>query len=160
SRMGLKVTRRDGSRVVEFDPTTLEIKWELKDTNADGDFMFNAHYFYSPLTSDAQRLPNGNTFICEGTSGRFMEYTPDKELVWEYMYPYTGKALLYRAYRIPYEWIPQLEKPEETAIEPLDVSEFHLPGSGTCDVDAAAVSVEGARGFGGEAMAHCVESLD
>ena len=30
SKTGLKISRRDGSRVVEFDPTTLEIVWECK----------------------------------------------------------------------------------------------------------------------------------
>lgn len=159
SKIGLKTTRRDGSRVVEFDPTNMKIAWELKDTNSVVGFQFNAHYFYSPLTSDAQRMPNGNTVICEGTSGRIMEFTSDNELVWEYMYPYTGKALLYRAYRIPYEWIPQLEAPEEVAIEPIDNADFRVPGAAPCDYESAAVSVEGVTGWG-EGMAHCVEGLD
>ena len=28
-----------------------------------------------------------------------------------------------------YEWIPQLNKPEEESIEPIDVSTFRVPGS-------------------------------
>ena len=43
--------------------------------------------FYSPILSSAQRLPNGNTLICEGFSGRFFEITPTEETVWEYVNP-------------------------------------------------------------------------
>jgi hypothetical protein len=43
--------------------------------------------FFSPNISGSQRLPNGNTLICEGASGRFFEVTPQSELVWEYINP-------------------------------------------------------------------------
>jgi Arylsulfotransferase (ASST) len=43
--------------------------------------------FYSDFISGAQRLPNGNTLICEGASGRFFEVTSDKEIIWEYINP-------------------------------------------------------------------------
>jgi hypothetical protein len=36
----------------------------------------------------AQRLPDGNTLICNGPRGYFFEVTPDKEVVWEYTNPY------------------------------------------------------------------------
>ena len=160
SKTGLKVSRRDGSRVVEFDPTTLEIVWECKGEEIGAtDAPFTTHYFYSPLTSDAQRLPNGNTFICEGTSGRFMEYTPDNELVWEYNYPRLGSGLIYRAYRIPYDWVPQLPEQEEVAIERIDNTEYVLPGAEKFDleVDGVQVSVEGTRGFD-KGFANCVDT--
>jgi hypothetical protein len=41
--------------------------------------------FYAAITSGAQRLPNGNTLICDGPGGVFFEVTPDKELVWRYV---------------------------------------------------------------------------
>jgi len=44
--------------------------------------------FYSSFLSGAQRLPNGNTLICDGPRGFFFEVTPDKETVWEYLNPY------------------------------------------------------------------------
>ena len=156
SKIGLKVSRRDGSRVIEFDPTTLEIVWECK---GEADAPFTTHYFYSPLTSDAQRLPNGNTFICEGTSGRFMEFTPDNELVWEYNYPRLGSGLIYRAYRIPYDWVPQLPEQEEVAIERIDNTEYVLPGAEKFDLEAEGVrvSVEGTRGFD-KGFANCVDT--
>ena len=37
--------------------------------------------------------------------------------------------MVYRAYRVPYEWIPQVEKPEEISVEPIDVETFRVPGS-------------------------------
>jgi hypothetical protein len=43
--------------------------------------------FYSSEISGTQRLPNGNTLACEGTTGRFFEVTSAGELVWEYVNP-------------------------------------------------------------------------
>ena len=43
--------------------------------------------FFSNLISGAQRLPNGNTLICEGATGRFFEVTEAGALVWEYVNP-------------------------------------------------------------------------
>ncbi|MGE5356773.1 MAG: aryl-sulfate sulfotransferase [Deltaproteobacteria bacterium] len=42
---------------------------------------------YSENISGAQRQPNGNTLICSGTIGQFIEVTSDKEIVWEYICP-------------------------------------------------------------------------
>jgi len=46
--------------------------------------------FYSPFISGAQRLSKGNTFITEGTKGRFFEVDHNGELLWEYLTPYAG----------------------------------------------------------------------
>ena len=75
-------TRRGWSRVVELDPLANRIVWEYVGTPPES--------FYSAAISGAQRLPNGNTFICEGGSGRLFEVTPDKEIVWEFRSPYRG----------------------------------------------------------------------
>jgi hypothetical protein len=45
--------------------------------------------FYSASHSSAQRLANGNTLICAGTSGLAFEITPDKKTVWKYKNPIT-----------------------------------------------------------------------
>ena len=37
--------------------------------------------------------------------------------------------MVYRAYRVPYEWVPQLDRPQETAIAPIDVTTFRVPGA-------------------------------
>lgn len=40
--------------------------------------------FYSSFISGAERLPNGNTLICEGDDGRVFEVNGDGKIVWEY----------------------------------------------------------------------------
>ncbi|MCX6245520.1 MAG: aryl-sulfate sulfotransferase [Bacteroidetes bacterium] len=46
--------------------------------------------FYSTIGSSAQRLPNGNTFICSMNDGHFFEIAPsDTMVVWEYFNPMT-----------------------------------------------------------------------
>ncbi len=70
------------SRVVEVDPSTKEIVWTYQERRPID--------FFSPRISNAQRLPNGNTLICEGSFGRLFEVTRDGEVVWEYVNPYFG----------------------------------------------------------------------
>lgn len=48
--------------------------------------------FFSPFISGAHRMASGNTFITEGTRGRFFEVTPEREVVWEYYTPFTGSV--------------------------------------------------------------------
>ncbi len=43
--------------------------------------------FYADHISGAQRLPNGNTLICNGPAGTFFEVTEAGETVWEYVNP-------------------------------------------------------------------------
>src|SRR5262249_31984262 len=42
----------------------------------------NKTEFSAPLLSGAQRLPNGNTLICNGLTGTIFEVTRDKKIVW------------------------------------------------------------------------------
>jgi len=42
---------------------------------------------YSEAISGAQRLPNGNTLICDGVHGVFTEVTPEGDVVWHYVDP-------------------------------------------------------------------------
>ena len=143
---GTNNARRDYSRVLQFNPVTLEITWQYTPLEAGWLLFTDPSNFYSSYISSAQRLPNGNTLITEGSDGHLIEVTPEHEIVWEYINPYFksigGKFksnMIYRAYRVPYEWIPQLEKPTETSIEPLDVSTFRVPGAGNKKADATAV---------------------
>jgi hypothetical protein len=161
SKTGLKSMKRDGSRVLEFDPVTLKVVWEFSAAKMGLSAPFETHYFYSPLVSNAQRLPNGNTLVNEGTSGRFLEVTPNCEIVWEYVVPYTNPsrgntALTYRCYRCPYDWIPQLEKPDEIAVEPVDVAAFRMPGAHAGDYEDVTVSVDGTQGYD-KGGAFCVQ---
>ena len=124
------------SRVLQFNPVTLEITWQYTPLE-HGCFLFtDASKFYSSYISSAQRLPNGNTLITEGSDGHLLEVTPEHEIVWEYINPYFNNMfgkftnnMIYRAYRVPYEWIPQLAKPDEESIEPIDVATFRVPGA-------------------------------
>ncbi len=120
---GLNNAIRDSSRVLEFDPTTLRVVWEYSGRTMG---YRDEYKIYSAYVSGAQRLPNGNTLVTNGSVGQFMEVTPDLEIVWEYISPYfneTGKYnLVYRSYRVPYDYIPQLSKPVETAVLPPDNS--------------------------------------
>ena len=127
---------RDHSRVLEFDPVTLEIIWQYSAREGGFAPLVDDAKFYSVLVSSAQRLANGNTLITEGCDGRLFEVTPQCDIVWEYINPWFDKQvkhnMIYRAYRVPYEWIPQLDPPEEIEVARLDNSRFRVgPGSET-----------------------------
>jgi hypothetical protein len=148
---GLKTAQRDYSRVLEIDPTTLEIVWQYTPKEAGFVVPLDAARFYSPFISSAQRLPNGNTLITEGSDGRIFEVTREHELVWEYISPYWRQGamhlnLVYRAYRAPYEWVPQLSAPRETTIERLDVKTFRVPGAAAIGRERV-VELSGGDGF-------------
>ena len=72
------------SKIVEVDPSNNQIAWEYR-----GDPPIS---FFSYHISGAERLPNGNTLICEGAPGRIFEVTPSKEVVWEYINPFLGMS--------------------------------------------------------------------
>lgn len=88
-----------------------------------------------------------------------MEVTPEGELVWEYNYPDLRGGLVYRAYRIPYEWLPQLDKPTETPIPKIDNMDFQVPGAAKTDFDENAVEVPEAYGYTVR-VPFCVEKVD
>ena len=150
SPTGIKNALRDYSRVLEFDPTTLKIVWQHTPAEAGLLHPTDSNRFYSPFISSAQRLPNGNTLITEGSGGRIIEVTQDHRLVWEYITPYWGQHfpqnMIYRAYRAPYDWVPQLDAPKETPIAPLDVKTFRVPGAAPGGPQSA-VAVEGTVPF-------------
>ncbi|HSC27420.1 MAG TPA: arylsulfotransferase family protein, partial [Vicinamibacterales bacterium] len=59
------------SRVIEFDPLTMEIVWQ---------YAGSAEWpFASAIRSSQQRLANGNTLITESNGGRILEVTPAGE---------------------------------------------------------------------------------
>lgn len=96
-------TLRRWSRILEMDPLTGEIVWEYKADPPES--------FFSPYISSAQRLPNGNTLICEGGRPRLFEVTPDGEIVWEFRNPYNhanGKRSIYRCLRYSPEYVRPL----------------------------------------------------
>ena len=50
--------------------------------------------FYGRYISGAQRLPNGNTLICDGEQGAIFEVTPAGKTVWKYVSPLTDSGPL------------------------------------------------------------------
>ena len=55
--------------------------------------------------------------------------TSEGDIVWEYVYPLDegGRNDVYRGYRLPYDWIPQLDQPVEVAVTPPESGEFRAP---------------------------------
>ncbi|MBP2641000.1 MAG: hypothetical protein H6Q66_1951 [Firmicutes bacterium] len=158
SPTGAKNALRDYSRVLEFDPTTLKIVWQYTPNEAGYLHPVDSNRFYSPFISGAQRLPNGNTLITEGSGGRVIEVTAKHELVWEYISPYWGEKLnlnmVYRAYRLPYEWVPQLPTPTEVPVKRVNVKTFRMPGAAPAG-HLRETTVAGVRGYQGD-TALCV----
>ena len=84
---------RPTSRVVELDLPDYEnglfedasIIWQYPPMESGTTAAFFADHI-----SGAQRLENGNTLLCIGTEGRFLEVTPEGTIVWEYVNPFTG----------------------------------------------------------------------
>jgi hypothetical protein len=131
---GIGVMRRHYSRVVEFNPVTKDIVWEYSPAMPGSPNPGYGFSLFSPFISSAQRLPNGNTLITEGSYGRVIEVTRERETVWEYISPYlwdssmpAARNLVYRGYRVPYSWVPQLAKPKETAVDPGPHYLFVIP---------------------------------
>ena len=156
SKDGTKTDLRDHSRIVEINPVTLELVWEF--TSASWYSMSSIvakSQFYSPLISSAQRLPNGNTLITEGCGSRLLEVTPDKEVVWEFIAPFEmDSPRVYRAYRYPYDYVPQVEKPEEVPVKRLNNLQYRVPGAADAHLDNI-VTIEGTWGYEGK-MDACV----
>jgi hypothetical protein len=105
---GINTPNNPFSRVIELDPRTKKTVWEYR--------AKPAYTFFSPHISGAQRLPTGNTLICEGQWGRLFEVTPEGEVVWEYVSPFMGPDRVgdpsnevFRAYRYAVD-SPQIRK--------------------------------------------------
>jgi hypothetical protein len=87
---------RQYSRVLELDPVSKAIVWQYSSQPPE--------IFYSKSRGSAQRLPNGNTLICESDNGRVFEVTGQGEVVWMWLNPSTEKGHregLYRMMRLP-----------------------------------------------------------
>ncbi len=85
------------SRVIEVNAENNEIVWTWQGEPRE--------QFFSAHISGAARLPNGNTLITEGASGRMFEVNRSGLVVWEWISPFTTRQLgmnsnwLFRAWR-------------------------------------------------------------
>ncbi|MDH7507343.1 MAG: aryl-sulfate sulfotransferase, partial [Candidatus Thermoplasmatota archaeon] len=50
-------------------------------------YIYNTSFFANYI-GGAQRLKNGNTVICNGPEGKFLEVTPNNEIIWQYTNPF------------------------------------------------------------------------
>jgi hypothetical protein len=94
---------RKYSRIVELNPISGEIEWQYVADPPES--------FYSEVEGSSQRLPNGNTLICESAKGHVFEVTSDGEIVWDWLNPEieNGRRVrVYRMIRLPVEVIDPL----------------------------------------------------
>ena len=73
------------SQVWEIDPRTDEVVWRY----VEKDSMTS---FFSTHIGSVQRLPSGNTLVCEGSKGCIFEVTPAGDLVREYVSPHFAES--------------------------------------------------------------------
>lgn len=90
------------SAVLEYDFPACNLIWSYGGQEGKPETEF-----YSGTSSLADRLPNGNTLITVSESGRAIEVTPEKEVVWEFYTPKRAGehneliATLFQLERIP-----------------------------------------------------------
>lgn len=109
------------SRVIEFDPKTMEIVWKYAGTEQSP--------LASTIRSDEQRLANGNTLITESDGGRIIEVTPEGEIAWEFVNPVRGgpdgdriPIIAWTERLDPASLDPALLQPEQSAQMQTEVS--------------------------------------
>src|SRR5262245_13523024 len=101
---------RPTSTVIRISRKTGKILWKLSSPTVAGQHapillgngnilifdngvhrLYDSMPFSRVIEVNAQRLPNGNTLVCESSFGRFFEVTKDGEIVSEYVNPFFGK---------------------------------------------------------------------
>ncbi|MEM7205303.1 MAG: arylsulfotransferase family protein [Planctomycetota bacterium] len=101
-RIGAPPLQRNFSRVIEIVPTTGQLVWEYVCPGGADDQVHCTQKFYTQFMGSAQRLPNGNTLICESGPGRVFEVDGlYDETVWQRRAP--GQSY-YRGYRWELYW--------------------------------------------------------
>ncbi|MDH6114186.1 hypothetical protein P3T36_000587 [Kitasatospora sp. MAP12-15] len=64
------------SRVLEVDPAARKIVWQYGTRPGER--------FFTELAGGCERLPNGNTLVCEAQTGRAFEVTPRRRIAWRW----------------------------------------------------------------------------
>ena len=94
---------------------------------------------YAPISSGAQRLPNGATLIVDGTAGTIFQTTPDGKIVWKYVVPLNThfhlrqgeRPAVSQTFPTPYGEVPHLTNavyraywypPDHPGLQPLDLT--------------------------------------
>lgn len=86
-----------GGHLAGFEACNSEIlQIETKGNNIVWQFTeVSPVHFYTSCKGSFQPLPNGNTLICEGDSGRIFEVTKGNEVVWEFVNPFYHPSSIY-----------------------------------------------------------------
>ena len=86
---------------------------------------------FSDYLGGAQRLPNGNTLVCDGANGRLYQITGDNRIVWEYINRFMEslefRGAIFKARAYAPDHCPQLQKlppAKGPAVTPLDNRQF------------------------------------
>ena len=93
------VGKKNASRILEYELSTMEPKWSYA-----GD---RKHPLLSKTLGTAHRLPNGNTLVTESEGGRAFELSAAGEVVWEFYNPHRAGpngeyiAALFEMTRLP-----------------------------------------------------------
>ena len=93
---------RTYSRVLEFNPVTLKKVWEYRGADVKGGI-------FSLAMGGVQRLPNGNTLVAVSLNGQVLEVNSAGKTIWSHKMAADSDGspnYLYRAYRVPPEWLP------------------------------------------------------
>jgi hypothetical protein len=107
--------------------------------------------FFSTILSSAQRLPNGNTLICDGDSGYFFEIDSSDNIVWEYVNPDTNNGILsqgdtpsanfvFRAHKFPKDFAAFTGK-DLTPSAPIELN-FNTDSCTTLSTDKFDISTQ------------------
>jgi hypothetical protein len=83
---------RKATRILELNPAKETVEWRYSGDPPES--------FYSEQKGSAQRLPNGNTLICDADNGRSFEVTEDGEIVWEWFNPALKDSRRVQVYRM------------------------------------------------------------
>jgi hypothetical protein len=125
------------SRAVEIDRTSNKLVWDSLP-------QIIARKPFSDFLGNAQRLPNGNTLICDGSNARFYQQTPQGELVWEYVSAYVPTYMMqgavYKIHAYDPDFCPQLKTLPAAAgpaVEPPSNEKLQVPASGAGDDQSA-----------------------
>ncbi|MFT6152230.1 MAG: hypothetical protein ACJAY9_001630 [Flavobacteriales bacterium] len=107
--------------------------------------------FFSAILSSGQRLPNGNTLICDGDSGYLFEIDTNENIVWEYINPIstTGTLsqgdepitnLIFRAHKFSTDY-PAFQGRDMTPGDPIELN-FDISNCSTLSIDQNNISEE------------------
>jgi len=117
----------DKSRIIEIDPVSQNIIWQSPQAKTYGRMHF------SNFLGGVQRLPNGNTLVCDGANGRFFQITPTGETVWEFVNPFISnpafQGAVFKAHTYAQNYCPQfaaLAPALGPAVIPPPNSRFHV----------------------------------